>query len=177
LRLDRTVVIDKKARLQGHEPARLGRCRAGLIRDDWPVPCDPDLEQLCRVASDRNFFLDHLERHRAVRCQVLDRVFGIGLFDEYIFDIRAGGCVTPSDSVVVAKKDHRRSRHRRAGKREAGRLEPGQIPYEGSRIVEMRIVGKQRFSSHAVIAIDDPAVRRALGSDNLGQRCQHAVER
>ncbi len=76
----------------------------------------------------------------------------------------------------MAEHDHRRARDHRARDVEITGLEAGEIPDEGRREFEMRIVGEQWLAGDAVGAVDDPIVGGALRRAVIGQRVQHAVQ-
>src|SRR6516225_2962733 len=129
------------------------------------------------AALDSDQLVDQLERTRALRGEVTCRVGRIELLDKHVLDVGIGRRIAPGDLAIVAEDNQWGAGHRDAGESQIGRFKPRQIPNDRRRIIEMRIVGEQRFPGDAVSAVDDPIVGSLLRADKLRELGQHTVKR
>src|SRR6185437_10687097 len=96
--------------------------------------------RVARTIAHADRFLPRREGESTAGRQIAMRVRGIGLFDEEILDIGAGGGEAPGDMPIVADDDEGRSGCRHPGTHMAGRLDAREIPDAGRREIEMRII-------------------------------------
>src|SRR5437588_420856 len=129
-------------------------------RDDWAVAGDPDVESLIPFAFDVDYLMGLLWCLPAFRrCNLSRR---IELLHEQILHIGSKVCESPGDATIVPDDDKRESGKSYAFNVVFQAVAFGQmsfIPNVRNGVLDVHVIGEQRFAACGVHPRHDPVVR------------------